>query len=178
MSNTLKLLQQIHGDIESLPLCDVADKYFDLKVNTLKKKIKLGEIPQSFCKAIINDLVTIESLAKLLDNLQGVNSVETVDIRSISPIAKLMLQSGLADIFGSVLIPYKAVAEEVFEWKEGTAKSRLSSGAVAEMGLVTLRVYESTQAPVFVLVSDLADFLLLKRRVLVMKPLSDELLLQ
>ncbi len=68
--------------------------------------------------------------------------------------------------------------KEVFEWKEGTAKSRLSSGAVAEMGLVTLRVYESTQAPVFVLVSDLADFLLLKRRVLVMKPLSDELLLQ
>jgi len=168
MTSTLELLQQTYGDFEQLDLAEVAEKYFDLKVSSLKKKIKLGEIPKFFCDAITNDKVSIKALAELLDSLQAFNTTEMTTTRSISPIAKLMLQSDLTDMFGGVLIPYKIVAEKIFHWKEGTAKSRLASGKVSEMGLVTVRTYESTQAPVFVLVNDLANYLLLKRKVLIM----------
>ncbi|MBD55966.1 pyocin activator PrtN family protein [uncultured Pseudoalteromonas sp.] len=72
--------------------------------------------------------------------------------------------------FGKALIPYTEVAARYLGWKaEKTAKARIADGTVRKLGLVlTIPNPDSKNAPVFVNVSDLANFLMDKKDVIIL----------
>tara|TARA_R110001583_G_scaffold126395_1_gene277939 strand:- start:1981 stop:2265 length:285 start_codon:yes stop_codon:yes gene_type:complete len=60
--------------------------------------------------------------------------------------------------FGTCFIPYEEVAKSIFGFEKHTALSRINS--ITSLGLKTVSFSSSRDAPIFVFVTDLADFLL------------------
>lgn len=64
----------------------------------------------------------------------------------------------LQNVFGTSLIPYESVTKELFDCEKNTALSLME--VCSSMGLKTLKFSEGCKAPLYIFVSDLADFLL------------------
>lgn len=161
MSETKNLLLTQFKCQKELTLIQVADLLFNGNLSKLKQQIKSGELPKFFKDNIKNDTVPIDCVAHLIDHLRELHSASLPPTKPC--ISKTLLIASLGQEFGSAIIPFTTIADKYFGWKEKTAKAKLASGEVNELGLITFKMYNSTQAPAFVNVIDLVNFISARR---------------
>lgn len=168
MSKALQILENKNINKEQISIEEIAEIFYNLPTPTLKRKIKLGDMPKTLVDSIKNDYVPIYSFI-ILAKMQQRNLQQTKQSNSTLHPNYLMIGT-LLQHFGTALIPYEIAAAYLFGWSKKTANARLRSGEIKELGLVTIRTYESTHSPVFVFIQDIINFILVNKNVTISTP--------
>lgn len=171
MCKALMTLTENIVDKDKIPLNEIARVLFKCSINELKRKIKLGDIPKTIADSIQDDYIPKSALLNR-KKIKRLNSQQQILYNSVVRPDYLMY-GDLLHRFGTALVPYDKAAEYIFGWSKKTAITRLRSGEIKEMGLVTVRTYDSTHAPVFVLIQDIISFILANKSVVISIPDSN-----
>lgn len=122
-------------------------------------------------------LKTALTLLEFKKLIQADNSVSLIELANLIDIhrndqpgdkkmtAQEMLELGLMAEHGKSLLPLEVVAEQYLKMNYKSALARFNTGELENLGLKGFRLNTSQKAPVFVLVSDLAEFILSRHRV-------------
>ena len=141
-----------------IPTDKFVSTYLRIAASGLKRRLKDKSLSKNLSVLLSEKTISIRVLAKFIDDLRkkNMNNNENTALLNITIF-------DLIQRFGTVLIPYTDVAEMYLGWTKKTAMAKI--GLANEMGLNTIKFYESNKAPVFVFAQDLAEYFIKTRAV-------------
>lgn len=130
----------------------VAKEYFGVALKTALSIASFRTLIQPDKSA------SLIKLANLIDsNLDTKPGIEML-------LAQKMLRFRLATEHGTSVIPLSAIADKYLNMSHKSAEAKFKTGELKKMGLKGFQLNASREAPILVLVSDLAKFMLAPRK--------------
>lgn len=153
LSSTAQLLVKQFDGYLNLDAGVVATKFFGVALKTARA------IPEF--RTLVNSQLTINvsDLANLIDTNRNIN------LRDDDMNAQQILEFGLMTEHGTAVIPLEVVSDKYLNMSHKSAQAKFNTGELKRLGLNAFRLNTSQKAPILVLVTDLAEFVLTRRKI-------------